>query len=168
MPGNSFGHFFRITTFGESHGRAVGVVIDGCPPNIPISIDFINAELSRRKQDSCHITTTHKEPDVAEVLSGIFEGKSTGAPMTFLVNNTNQKSQDYDHLKSAYRPSHADYTYQEKYGHRDYRGGGRSSARETLARVIGGAVAKQFLSLQGIEVKAYVSQVGTIKVDKPY
>ena len=168
MPGNSFGNLFRISTFGESHGTALGVIIDGCPPNMPIDIDFMNAELARRRPGQSHITTQRKEADEVEVLSGVFDGKSTGAPMAFLIRNSNQKSQDYDHLKESYRPSHADFTYQEKYGHRDYRGGGRSSARETVARVIGGAVAKQFLKQIGVDVKAYVSQVGSLTVNKPY
>jgi chorismate synthase len=166
--GNIFGTLFRISAFGESHGVALGVVIDGCPSNIHIDLEFIQSELDRRKPGQSKIVTQRKESDTFEMLSGLFEGKTTGAPLTFMIRNENQKSQDYDHIKDVYRPSHADYTYQQKYGHRDYRGGGRSSARETAARVIAGAVAKQILQHIGIDIKAYVSQVGHLKLNKAY
>lgn len=165
---NSFGSIFKITTFGESHGKAIGVTIDGCPAGIEIDEAFIQSELERRKPGQSKITTQRKEPDHFEILSGIFEGKSTGTPMALLIHNTDQKSKDYSHIAKSYRPSHADFTYQEKYGIRDYRGGGRSSARETAARVAAGAVAKLVLRQLGIESVAYVSQVGELKVDKDY
>ena len=149
MTVNTFGKLYSVTSFGESHGEAVGLVIDGCPANIAFDINYVQKELDRRKPGQSSITTQRKESDTLEVLSGVFEGKTTGAPIAVLVRNNNQKSADYDHLKDAFRPSHADFTYQEKYGHRDYRGGGRSSARETVARVIGGAVAQ--LILQKVE-----------------
>lgn len=168
MTGNTFGKLYSVTSFGESHGEAVGLVIDGCPANIAFDINYVQKELDRRKPGQSSITTQRKESDTLEVLSGVFEGKTTGAPIAVLVRNNNQKSADYDHLKDAFRPSHADFTYQEKYGHRDYRGGGRSSARETVARVIGGAVAQLILQKVGIDITAYVSQVGDIKVDKDY
>jgi len=162
MAGNSFGQLFRITTFGESHGAAIGVIIDGCPPNIALDMDFIQEELDRRKPGQSKITTQRKESDTAQILSGIFEGKSTGTPIALLIPNEDQKSKDYDHNKDIFRPSHADYTYQTKYGIRDHRGGGRSSARETAARVAAGAVAKLFLKEKGVEIFAHVSSVGTI------
>ena len=165
MAGNSFGDLFRITTYGESHGPALGVIIDGCPAGLDIDSDFIQSELDRRRPGQSKIVTQRKESDAFEILAGVFEGKSTGAPMSFMVRNENQKSKDYDHIKDSYRPSHADFTYQVKYGHRDYRGGGRSSARETVARVIGGAVAKLLLKKLSIQVTAFVSQVGTLKLD---
>ena len=165
---NSFGSIFRITTFGESHGKAIGVTIDGCPAGIEIDEAFIQSELERRKPGQSKITTQRKEPDQFEILSGIFEGKSTGTPMALVIHNTDQKSKDYSHIAKSYRPSHADFTYQEKYGIRDYRGGGRSSARETAARVAAGAVAKLVLRQLGIESVAYVSQVGELKTDKDY
>jgi chorismate synthase len=168
MGGNSFGNLFKITTFGESHGNALGVVIDGFPAGIEIDYDFIQNELSRRKPGQSKITTQRKEDDVFEVLSGIFENKSTGMPISIMVKNEDQRSKDYSHISEKYRPSHADYTYQEKYGIRDYRGGGRSSARETLSRVIGGAFAKILLKKYDIEIYAYVSQVGSIKLDTHY
>src|SRR5690606_14362532 len=168
MAGNSFGHLFKITTFGESHGKAIGVIIDGCPPNISIDEAFIQSELDKRKPGQSKITTQRKESDTAQILSGVFEGKSTGTPIAILIPNEDAKSKDYSHIADKFRPSHADYTYQQKYGTRDYRGGGRSSARETAARVAGGSLAKQFLKTQGIQVFAYVSQVGTLKLDKPY
>src|SRR5690606_4540310 len=145
MAGNSFGEVFRITTFGESHGAAIGVIIDGCPPNIPIDMDFIQDELDKRKPGQSKITTQRKESDRATILSGIFEDKTTGTPLMMMIPNEDQRSKDYSHIKDKYRPSHADYTYQAKYGIRDYRGGGRSSARETAARVAAGAIAKCFL-----------------------
>ncbi len=165
---NSYGKIFRITTFGESHGTAVGVIIDGCPAGLPIDLNFIQAELDRRRPGQSKITTQRQEGDRVEVLSGIFEGKSQGTPITLAVWNEDQRSKDYSHIADKFRPSHADYTYQMKYGTRDYRGGGRSSARETLARVAAGAVAKQFLATLGIKVTAYVSQVGQLQLDKDY
>lgn len=165
---NSFGSLFKITTFGESHGRAIGVTIDGCPAGIELDMDFIQEEMDRRKPGQSKITTQRKEPDSFEILSGIFEGKTTGTPLAMVIFNTDQKSKDYSHIAEKYRPSHADFTYQEKYGIRDYRGGGRSSARETAARVAAGAVAKLALKQLGIEVFGYVSQAGDIKTDKDY
>lgn len=168
MAGNSFGEIFRITTFGESHGKAIGVVIDGCPAGLEIDLSFIQQELDRRKPGQSAITTQRKESDNFEVLSGIFEGKTLGSPIAITIKNEDARSDDYVHLKETYRPSHADFTYQQKYGIRDYRGGGRASARETAARVIGGAVAKQLLKDAGIEINAYVSGVGEISVKKNY
>lgn len=168
MAGNSFGEIFRITTFGESHGAALGVVIDGCIPGIVITENMILSELARRKPGQSAITTARNEDEAIEILSGIFEGKTTGTPIAILVRNKDQRSQDYDALKNTYRPSHADYTYDQKYGTRDHRGGGRSSARETVARVIAGAVAKQLLARHQISISAYVSQVAHIKVARPY
>ena len=166
MAGNSFGNLFKISTFGESHGKGLGGIIDGCPPGITIDLEFIQNELNRRKPGQSKIVTQRKEPDSVEFFSGIFEGKTTGTPIGFIIYNTNQKSRDYDHIKNVYRPSHADYTYEKKYGFRDYRGGGRSSARETASRVVAGAVAKQFLS--EIKINAYTSAVGNLKLEKPY
>ena len=168
MAGNTFGTLFRLTTFGESHGIAIGGIIDGCPAGLEIDIDFINNELQRRKPGQSHITTQRKEDDTVRFLSGIFEGKTTGQPIGFSIENTNQKPGDYDHLKNVFRPSHADYTYQEKYGIRDHRGGGRSSARETACRVVGGAIAKLFLNHHKVTIQAYVSRVGPIMLHKPY
>ena len=168
MPGNSFGQSFKITTFGESHGRAIGVIIDGCPAGLQIDESFIQQELDRRKPGQSKIVTQRKENDQAEILSGIFEGKTTGTPISMVIYNQDAKSKDYSHIAEKFRPSHADFTYQQKYGIRDYRGGGRSSARETAARVAAGAIAKLLLKRQGIQVTAYVSQVGAIKVDKNY
>lgn len=162
MAGNSFGELFHITTFGESHGEAIGVIIDGCPSNIEIDIEFIQSELDKRKPGQSKITTQRKESDTAQILSGVFEGKTTGTPIALLIPNEDHRSKDYDHNKDIFRPSHADFTYQSKYGIRDYRGGGRSSARETAARVAAGAVAKLFLEQLGIEVFAHVSSAGTI------
>ncbi|MCI0919871.1 chorismate synthase [Sphingobacterium rhinopitheci] len=163
MAGNSFGDLFRITTFGESHGKAIGVIIDGCPSNIEIDELFIQSELDKRKPGQSKITTQRKESDTAQILSGTFEGKSTGTPISIIIPNEDQRSKDYSHISDKYRPSHADYTYQMKYGIRDYRGGGRSSARETAARVAAGAVAKLFLKQEGIELFAHVSGVGEIE-----
>lgn len=165
---NSIGKWFTFTSFGESHGKAVGGVVDGCPSGIDIDEEFIQSELSRRRPGQSSISTPRKEEDKIEFLSGIFEGKSTGAPIAFLIWNTNQHSEDYDHLKDVYRPSHADFTYQQKYGIRDHRGGGRSSARATAAWVAAGAIAKLILKQQGVQITAYTSQVGRIAVDKPY
>lgn len=163
MAGNTFGDFFRISTFGESHGKAIGVIVDGCPSRIDIDESFIQAELDKRRPGQSRITTQRKESDTAQILSGTFEGKSTGTPIAILIPNEDQRSKDYSHIQDKYRPSHADYTYQKKYGLRDYRGGGRSSARETAARVAAGAIAKLFLQKNGIEIFAHVSGVGTIE-----
>jgi len=163
MRSNSFGKLFSITTFGESHGTALGVVIDGCPAGLNLDIDFINQELAKRRPGQSAIVTQRKEPDVAKILSGIFEGKSTGTPIALVIENTNQKSKDYSHIADKFRPSHADFTYMKKYGIRDYRGGGRSSARETSARVAAGAIAKLILKHFGIGLAAYVSKVGEIE-----
>lgn len=166
--GNSFGKLFKISTFGESHGEGLGVIIDGCPAGLEIDEAFIRNEMQRRKPGQSKITTQRKEEDEFRILSGVFEGKSTGTPIGMVIMNTDQKSKDYGHIADKYRPSHADYTYQEKYGIRDYRGGGRSSARETSARVAAGAIAKMLLKHFGISIQAYVSQVGDLKLDKTY
>lgn len=168
MAGNTFGKLFTLTTFGESHGEALGGIIDGCPAGLNIDPEFIQQELDRRRPGQSHIVTQRKESDKAEFLSGIFEGKTTGTPIGFIVRNENQKSKDYEHNLDVYRPSHADYTYDAKYGMRDHRGGGRSSARETVSRVVAGAVAKLILKQNGISIKAYTSQVGDIKLLKKY
>jgi chorismate synthase len=168
MAGNSFGEIFRITTFGESHGPGIGVVIDGCPPGLKFDEDFVSRELSRRAPGQSEITTSRKETEVFRVLSGVFEGITTGSPLTIFIPNTDQRPGDYDHLKDTFRPSHADFTYVQKYGHRDHRGGGRASARETAARVAAGAVAKIFLLEKGLSIKAYVSQAGNITLDRSY
>lgn len=165
---NTFGNIFTLTTFGESHGAGVGGVVDGMPAGIEIDLDFIQHELDRRKPGQSAITTGRKEGDVVEILSGVFEGKSTGCPIGFLVRNTNQHSKDYENVRNVYRPSHADYTYSMKYGLRDHRGGGRSSARETISRCVGGAFAKLALRQLGIDVVAYTSQVGNIALDRDY
>jgi chorismate synthase len=162
MAGNSFGKLFKISTFGESHGVAIGVIIDGCPAGLEIDINFIQAELDKRRPGQSKITTQRKESDTVQILSGIFEGKSTGTPISLLIPNEDQRSKDYTHNKDVYRPSHADYTYDVKYGIRDHRGGGRSSARETAARVAAGAIAKLFLANFGIEIFAHVTAVGQI------
>jgi chorismate synthase len=166
--GNTIGQLFRVTTFGESHGPAIGVVIDGCPAGLKIDEKQIADELARRRPGQSKITTQRKEGDIPEILSGIFEGTTTGAPIAIIIRNTDQRSKDYSHIADKFRPSHADYTYQKKYGIRDYRGGGRSSARETAARVAAGAIAKQFLKEKGIAVHAYVSQVGPVELNTPY
>ncbi len=168
MAGNSFGQLFRITTFGESHGRAIGVTIDGCPAGLPIDVAFIQSELDRRRPGQSKIVTQRRESDTVELLSGVFEGKSTGTPIAMVIYNADARSKDYSHIADKFRPSHADYTYQAKYGVRDYRGGGRSSARETAARVAAGAIAKQLLSRYGISIRAYVSQVGALATSKSY
>lgn len=168
MPGNSFGGFYKITTFGESHGPGIGVVIDGCPSGFAVDLEWLRTDLARRKPGQSVISTQRKEDEEFEILSGMFEGKTTGTPLTFFIRNKDQKSKDYDHIKDIYRPSHADYTYDAKYGFRDYRGGGRSSARETAARVIGGNIAKQILATKNIDIQAYVSQVGQLKVKESY
>ena len=166
MAGNSFGTLFKITTFGESHGDALGGIIDGCPAGIALDFEAIQFEMTRRKPGQSAIVTQRKEDDQVQFLSGIFEGKTTGTPIGFIIPNTNQKSDDYSDIKNTYRPSHADFVYEKKYGLRDYRGGGRSSARETASRVVAGAVAKQVLP--NIKINAFVSSVGTIFLDKPY
>lgn len=165
---NSYGKLFRITTFGESHGAAVGVIVDGCPAGLEITTEEVQHALDRRRPGQSDITTPRKEEDKVNILSGIFEGKTTGTPIAMVVNNKDQHSHDYSHVEHAFRPSHADYTYTAKYGLRDYRGGGRSSARETVARVAAGALAAKLLQHHGITVQAYVSQVGTVKLRKPY
>ncbi len=162
MGGNSFGTLFKITTYGESHGKGIGVVIDGCPSGLELDLSLIANDLERRKPGQSKITTQRKEDESFEILSGIFEGKSTGTPISIFIPNKDQRSKDYSHLKDSYRPSHADYTYAEKYGNRDYRGGGRSSARETAARVAAGAIAKMLLAHYGINIIGFVSQVGSI------
>jgi len=165
---NTIGRIFRLTSFGESHGGAIGGVIDGCPSGLKLDTDLIQGELDRRKPGQSHITTQRSEVDKVEFLSGIFQGHTMGTPIGFIIRNQDQHSSDYNDLKDVYRPSHADYTYDQKYGMRDHRGGGRSSARETIARVVAGAIAKQLLSGLGIKINAYVSQVGQISLDKSY
>lgn len=165
--GSIYGKIFQISTFGESHGAAVGVVVTGCPAGVDFDLDFIQSELDRRKPGQSRITTQRKEADSVEVVSGVFEGKTTGTPIAMLVWNGDQRSKDYSHISDQFRPSHADFTYQEKYGIRDYRGGGRSSARETVARVAAGALAKLVLQQIGVKITAYVSQVGTLKLTIP-
>ena len=165
---NSFGNLLRLTTFGESHGPGIGGVLDGLPAGVEIDLGFVQAELDRRRPGQSRITTARREGDRVELLSGVFEGRSTGCPIGFLVRNENQRSDDYANLREAFRPSHADYTYQMKYGIRDHRGGGRSSARETIARVVGGALSKLALQQVGIKVRAYTSQVGPIRLPLPY
>ena len=165
---NTFGTLYRLTSFGESHGAAVGGVVDGCPPGLELNLEFIQNELNRRRPGQSRITTPRVESDKVEFLSGVFEGKTTGAPIGFIVKNENQQSSDYSNIKDAYRPSHADFTYHQKYGIRDYRGGGRSSARETISRIVGGAIAKLYLDSLGIDIKAYTSQVGHIGLENDY
>ena len=163
MSGSIFGNYFRVSTFGESHGKAVGCVVDGCPAGLEFDLDFVQSEMARRKPGQSEFTTARKEGDEIEVLSGVFEGKTTGTPIMMIVFNKDQRSRDYSQIKNNYRPGHADYVFDTKYGFRDYRGGGRSSARETLARVAAGAVAKMFLKTIGVDIKAYVTQVHDIK-----
>jgi chorismate synthase len=160
---NSYGTLFKISTFGESHGPAIGVIIDGCPAGLLIDETYIQSELDRRKPGQSKITTQRKEDDTFKILSGVFEGKSTGTPIAIVIENQDQRSKDYSHIAETFRPSHADYTYETKYGIRDYRGGGRSSARETAARVAAGAIAKLLLKEYSIDIHAYVSEVGEIK-----
>ena len=164
MAGNTYGTIFKLSTFGESHGKAIGGVIDGCPAGVELDLEVIQRDLDRRKPGQSAIVTQRKEPDEVEFFSGIFEGKTTGTPIGFAIHNTNQKPKDYSHIKDSYRPSHADYVYDEKYGIRDYRGGGRSSARETASRVVAGAIAKQFLN--PLSINAYVSAVGSLQLEK--
>ncbi|MBI5182830.1 MAG: chorismate synthase [Nitrospinae bacterium] len=166
MPGNSFGEIFRITTWGESHGKAIGVVIDGCPAGFPLYKEDIQRELDRRKPGQSEVTSPRKESDEVEILSGVFEGKTTGAPISLIVENKDVDSSIYEDLRDLFRPGHADYTYQRKYGIRDYRGGGRSSARETVGRVSAGAVAKKVLGLNNITIIGYTLQIGNIKAEK--
>jgi chorismate synthase len=168
MAGNTFGKIFTLTSFGESHGVAIGGIIDGCPAGLKMDVDFIQFELNRRKPGQSKIVTQRKEEDKVEFLSGIFEGKTTGTPIGFIILNKDQKSKDYSHLKDSFRPSHADFTYEKKYGHRDYNGGGRSSARETAVRVVAGAIAKLILKKYKISIDAYVSSVGDIFLEKDY
>lgn len=166
MAGNSFGTLFKLTTFGESHGEAIGGVIDGCPAGLEIDLEQVQRDMDRRKPGQSSIVTQRKESDKVKFLSGIFEGRTTGTSIGFIIENDNQKSKDYSHIKDVYRPSHADYTYDQKYGTRDYRGGGRSSARETACRVAAGAIAKQLL--KNIDITAYTSAVGELKLEKNY
>jgi chorismate synthase len=166
MAGNTFGKLFKLTTFGESHGEAIGGIIDGCPAGLLLDFEKIALEMDRRKPGQSKIVSQRKESDTVQFLSGIFEGKTTGTPIGFIIPNENQKSEDYSHLKEHYRPSHADYVYEKKYGIHDYRGGGRSSARETASRVVGGAIAKQIIS--NIKINAFVSSVGDVFIDKTY
>ncbi|GHA30652.1 chorismate synthase [Salinimicrobium marinum] len=166
MAGNSFGTLFKLSTFGESHGTAIGGTIDGCPAGVEIDFDLVQQDMDRRKPGQSAIVTQRKEPDTVKFLSGIFEGKTTGTPIGFIIENSNQKSKDYSHIKDTYRPSHADFTYDKKYGNRDYRGGGRSSARETACRVVAGAIAKQVLG--AMKITAYTSSVGDIQLNKTY
>ncbi len=168
MAGNSFGQLFKLTSFGESHGKAVGGVIEGVMPGLEIDMDFIQGELNRRRPGQSAITTPRDEKDRVEILSGVLDGIATGTPIGFVIWNADQRSKDYSNIKDVYRPSHADYTYQQKYGIRDYRGGGRSSARETIARVVAGAIAKLILKKYGVDIKAYTSQVGDLKLEKSY
>lgn len=166
MAGNSFGTLFKLTTFGESHGTAIGGTIDGCPAGVELDLDLVQQDMDRRRPGQSSIVTQRKEPDTVKFLSGIFEGRTTGTPIGFIIENSNQKSKDYSHIKDTYRPSHADYTYDKKYGNRDYRGGGRSSARETACRVVAGAIAKQVIS--SVKITAYTSAVGDIQLKKTY
>ncbi len=165
MSANTFGKIFRVTTYGESHGKALGCIIDGCPPQLELSPDDIQFELNRRKPGQSDVTTQRKEDDEVEILSGVFEGKTLGTPIGLIIFNADQKSKDYSNIKDVFRPNHADITYQAKYGHRDYRGGGRSSARETAMRVAAGAIAKKYLNSEGITVDGYVTQIGSISTD---
>ena len=163
MAGNTFGNIFKLSSFGESHGKALGGVIDGCPAGVDLDLDFINKELNRRRPGQSEIVTQRKEDDSVEFLSGVFEGKTTGTPIGFIIVNQDQKSKDYSHIQNSYRPSHADFVYDKKYGFRDYRGGGRSSARETVVRVVAGSIAKMIL--KGVKINAFVSSVGEIKYE---
>ncbi|MDO2438597.1 chorismate synthase [Aeromonas veronii] len=166
MAGNSFGQLFRVTTFGESHGLALGAVVDGCPPGLEISEADLQGDLDRRKPGTSRYTTPRREPDEVKILSGVFEGKTTGTSIGLLIENTDQRSKDYSDIKDLFRPGHADYTYHQKYGQRDYRGGGRSSARETAMRVAAGAIAKKYLKkVHGIEITGFLSQLGPIKAE---
>ena len=165
MSGNSFGKLFTVTSFGESHGLALGAIVDGCPPGIPLTEEDLQADLDRRKPGTSRHTTQRREPDQVKILSGVFEGKTTGTPIGLIIENTDQRSKDYSNIAKTFRPAHADYAYTQKYGFRDYRGGGRSSARETAMRVAAGAIAKKVLAEKGIEVRGYLSQLGPIKAE---
>src|SRR5690554_4808389 len=166
MAGSSFGSLFRVTTFGESHGPALGAIIDGCPPGIAITEEEIQRELDRRRPGTSRYTTQRREPDKVKILSGVFEGKTTGTPIGLLIRNTDQKSKDYGNIAQTFRPGHADYTYTQKYGFRDYRGGGRSSARETAMRVAAGAIAKKYLAERyGVRIRGYVAQIGSLQLE---
>ncbi len=165
MSGNTFGKLFTVTTFGESHGPALGAIVDGCPPGLPLTEADLQRDLDRRRPGSSRYTTQRREPDQVRILSGVFEGVTTGTPIGLLIENTDQRSKDYSNIKDRFRPAHADYTYHHKYGLRDYRGGGRSSARETAMRVAAGAIAKKYLAMQGIQVRGYMSQLGPIAID---
>lgn len=164
MSGNTFGKLFTVTTFGESHGEALGAIVDGCPPGLALCEEDLQLDLDRRRPGSSRHTTQRKEADRVRILSGVFEGKTTGTPIGLLIENTDQRSKDYSKIKDQFRPAHADYTYHHKYGHRDYRGGGRSSARETAMRVAAGAIAKQYLAAQGVTVRGYMSQLGPLEM----
>ncbi len=168
MAGNTFGKIYQLTSFGESHGKAVGGVIDGCPPGTPVDETYIQVELDRRRPGQSKITTQRQEGDQVEILSGVLDGVATGTPIGFIIRNKDHRSNDYDNMKKVFRPSHADFTYDQKYGIRDHRGGGRSSARETIARVVAGAIAKKALESHGVSIKAYTSRVGNIEVQKSY
>src|SRR5690606_13858260 len=166
MSGNSFGKLFTVTTFGESHGLALGCIVDGCPPGLQLSEEDIQIDLDRRKPGTSRYTTQRREGDRVKILSGVFEGRTTGTPIGLLIENEDQKSKDYSNIKDLFRPAHADYTYQQKYGLRDYRGGGRSSARETAMRVAAGAIARKYLlELCGLRIRGYLSQLGPIKAE---
>ena len=165
MSGNTFGKLFTVTTFGESHGPALGAIVDGCPPGLPLTEADLQRDLDRRRPGSSRHTTQRREPDEVRILSGVFEGVTTGTPIGLLIENTDQRSKDYSNIKDRFRPAHADYTYHHKYGLRDYRGGGRSSARETAMRVAAGAIAKKYLAMQGIQVRGYMSQLGPIAIE---
>lgn len=166
MSGNTFGKSFTVTTFGESHGLALGAIVDGCPPGIELTEADLQADLDRRKPGTSRYTTQRREPDQVKILSGVFEGKTTGTPIGLLIENTDQRSKDYSNIADTFRPAHADYAYNHKYGFRDYRGGGRSSARETAMRVAAGAIAKKVLAAKGIQVRGYLSQLGPIKIEQ--
>jgi chorismate synthase len=166
MAGNSIGKLFTVTSFGESHGQAIGCVVDGCPPGLELAAADLQPDLDRRRPGSSRFTTQRKEADEVRILSGVFEGKTTGTPIGLLIENTDQRSQDYSNIKDRFRPMHADYTYTQKYGERDYRGGGRSSARETAMRVAAGGIAKKYLALEGITIRGYLAQLGPIKAEQ--
>ena len=165
MSGNTFGKIFKITTFGESHGTAMGCILDGCPPQIELTKEDIQNELDKRKPGQSDVTTQRKEDDAVEILSGVFEGKTLGTPIGMIIYNKDQKSKDYSNIKDVFRPNHADITYQAKYGHRDYRGGGRASARETVNWVAAGAIARKILKKEGVSVHGFVSEIGQVKAD---
>ena len=164
MSGNTFGTLFNVTTFGESHGPALGCIVDGCPPGLPLTEEDIQRDVERRRSGTSRYTSQRREPDRVRILSGVFAGVTTGTPIGLLVENTDQRSYDYEKIKDRFRPGHADYTYQQKYGLRDYRGGGRSSARETVMRVAAGAIARKFLATKGIDIFGYLAQMGSIRL----